>query len=585
MIPATTHVGASQVRLGLVVTGATIVAYFLPFLLLGSHSYITIHDNLDSEFIYKYLLASSGKAFTFDGRAVIDQVMNGLPRTALQSGLNVSVLLYYVLTPVAAYVANYMLVHLVAFAGMLLLLRAHVLTEDDDVPLALLLSTCFFLVPFYTAHGISVAGQPLLLYAFLNLRAERGRARDYAIVGLFPFWSSIVLVGPFLTTLLLFIWAVDSIRTRTPHTRFLVAILLFACTYAAVEYQMISALFVEKTYVSHRSTWDRWTDLSPTSNMRRSFEILLTTFYHTGSFSTVVIIGTAAVAYIRLRTSRRDAGAFTFVVAAIVAACLMYGFYDWIVFLFAPLIPALKFFNASRFYYLLPPLWFVLFAMSLREFKHLRFAPVVFAVLIAAHTYNVVRFDIEFRNNVKLLLRRTISEPSYDEFFSQELFAEIGAFIGQPRESYRVVSIGMHPSIAQFNGFYTLDSYQSNYPLGYKLMFREIIAEELGKNAALRDYFDGWGNRCYVFVDELGIANTGGRPLQHVELNTAALARMGGKYIFSASEIVNYKDNDLVFEGEFDGRAGTRKIFLYRVAAPGATGWAMLRRAKVGQVN
>ena len=69
-----------------------------------------------------------------------------------------------------------------------------------------------------------------------------------------------------------------------------------------------------------------------------------------------------------------------------------------------------------------------------------------------------------------------------------------------PVEDYRVASIGIHPAIAQYNGFYTLDTYNNFYPLSYKHEFRKIIEKELEKNKKIRNYFDAWGGRCYFFT-------------------------------------------------------------------------------------
>jgi len=90
-------------------------------------------------------------------------------------------------------------------------------------------------------------------------------------------------------------------------------------------------------------------------------------------------------------------------------------------------------------------------------------------------------------------------EPSVKEFFAEKQF-----HIGLPVENYRVVSIGIHPTIAQYNGFYTLDTYNNFYPLSYKHEFRKIIEKELAKNKSIRTYFDEWGGRFYIFTDELG---------------------------------------------------------------------------------
>ena len=107
----------------------------------------------------------------------------------------------------------------------------------------------------------------------------------------------------------------------------------------------------------------------------------------------------------------------------------------------------------------------------------------------------------------------------------------------------------MHPTIAQYNGFYTLDSYQNLYSLEYKNKFREIIADELEKNHRMKNYFDAWGSRCYVFVAELfgkgkcylNCSKYETDSIDHFEIDTKALSALGGKYIFSAVPINNYE--------------------------------------------
>ena len=65
-----------------------------------------------------------------------------------------------------------------------------------------------------------------------------------------------------------------------------------------------------------------------------------------------------------------------------------------------------------------------------------------------------------------------------------------------------MVSLGIDPAAALYHGFYSLDGYSNNYPLSYKHRFREVIAPELAKSEYLTDYFDDWGNRCYMFSAE-----------------------------------------------------------------------------------
>jgi hypothetical protein len=105
--------------------------------------------------------------------------------------------------------------------------------------------------------------------------------------------------------------------------------------------------------------------------------------------------------------------------------------------------------------------------------------------------------------------------------------------------------------------------------LEYKRQFRKIIEKELAKSDVLRDYFDGWGNRCYVFVSELGKSSfygkASGKTVNHLELNTPHLRTMGGEYVFSAVEILNYEENALSFEGKFSDSLSYWDIYLYKV--------------------
>jgi hypothetical protein len=218
-------------------------------------------------------------------------------------------------------------------------------------------------------------------------------------------------------------------------------------------------------------------------------------------------------------------------------------------------------FNFGRFHYLRPMIIYLLFALSLKmiwdqggRLKYLVYA------LIAAQLFVLIpnNEEIKYKN-----------QPSYAQYFAEDEFKEIKEYIDRPLEEFRVVSIGMHPNIAQYNGFYTLDSYSNIYPLSYKNEFRKIIEPELNKNKALREYFDYWGGRCYIFVDELGkkyqFSKHSKQTIKNLSLNTKQLKKMGGQYILSALPIENAKDNNLTFEKSFETENGYWKVYLYEV--------------------
>lgn len=533
------------IKFNITITIIILSIYFLPFILLGDSAYFTIHDNLDGEYVYKHLLVMTGQIFNFSTEAIIPNVMNGIPRSAYPSGLNVTTVLFYFFESHIAYIVNHIIVHLVAFWGMFLLLKKHINCDDLSVSLNLIISLCFSLIPFYTQFGLSVAGQPLLLYAYLNIMNNNQRLWDFLIIIMFPFYSNLILVALFIITFLILLLVVDTLNKQTLNIKFLLAIILLGLVYLLVEFQMIYSLFIHESYTSHRAAWDRWKDFDIPSNLHKSIQIFISTQYHTGSFPTFVIIISALLASVILVKRKILNEHFVSLVPSIAVICLIYGFHDWIVYYLKDAIPVLRYFNASRFYFLLPMLWMLLFAVSLKEIRKVKMLVPLIPLLLISQLVVLFYSNIEYMNNVKLLMGKKIDYPTYSEFFATKLFSDIDRYINRPKSSYRIASIGIHPSIAQFNGYYTLDGYQVSYVLSYKEKFRGIIERELDKNDALRLYFDEWGNRCYIFVSELGKSYTFSKneliEIKELDLNTPILKELGCMYILSSVRILNYK--------------------------------------------
>src|SRR5688572_18838939 len=151
----------------------SIALFFLSIrLILGQESFITIHDNLDSDLPNRFAMANSTNANT------VLQIMNGLPASFMTSRLNLVYLLFELFDPFTAYIINEAFVHAIAFAGMALLLHWHFRQYLSDNNLLVFgVALCFSLLPFYSIYGLSIAGQPLLLACFLNLQ-DRRRIQD-----------------------------------------------------------------------------------------------------------------------------------------------------------------------------------------------------------------------------------------------------------------------------------------------------------------------------------------------------------------------------------------------------------------------
>ena len=118
--------------------------------------------------------------------------------------------------------------------------------------------------------------------------------------------------------------------------------------------------------------------------------------------------------------------------------------------------------------------WFILFAVVLSwSASRIKYSKVyIFSLLTLQLVYVVKHHEI--------LINRT--KPTFKEFYSEASFMKIKDLIDRPVDSYKVISVGLHPAVAQYNGFNTLDGYFANYPLEYKHEFRKIIENELLSN-------------------------------------------------------------------------------------------------------
>lgn len=538
--------------------------------LLGTGVNVTIHDHLDGAFVRLKVLAESGLMFSpLD--ATIPNVMNGAPRASYGSELNVLLWLVYFLGPYPAYVLNQVIIRLVAFVGMYLLLQKHVFTPEKNDVVSVGTALAFACLPFYPHFGLSVAGQPLVLYAFLNIRQPHSGWKDWLILALVPFYSIFGISYAFLLSAMGGLLVYDWLRHKKPNYRFASAILFMLGVSAIVDYRLIlSVLMPSIGFVSQRTEFVVATTVTLSGAIQKAiFSFFIYGQGHAVSLHHRVILPTVVVAAATLLFRRVKVPLFLPILwlillisfwAAIWLAC-----WQQIV----GVIKGLPFVNLGRFYFLCPVSWYVLFAVALNAiWQHMRFGRmIVIAVLVIQTAFLFNRSD-HFVN-------KRVRNPTYAEFFSTQLFADIDKFIGQKKNLYRVVSIGIHPSIAQYNGFYTLDGLFYHYPLAYKHQFRRLFSGELEKSEYWRSYYDGWGSRFYIMVRDLQTYESYAfmlrkRPvryynirIEHLSFDTALFKQMGGKYIFSAVHIANSQEIGLRSVDMFERPDSPWQIYLY----------------------
>ncbi|KFL16684.1 membrane protein [Geobacillus stearothermophilus] len=544
-----------------------IALYVSPYFVLGEDAHMRVHDNLDSNIAWYKVLTRSGELFgPVDG--IIPQIINGLPRNAFGTEFSGIVWLHALFPSIYAYGLSQAITRVFAFVGMYLLLKKHVLPAGRWGWIRIGASLTFALTPFWPSGMLSTLGMPLALWAFLNIRGGERSWVNWAVLTLLPLYSSFVLGFFFFLSALGIWWLIDVIRGKGWNWRFLAAIVYMTVLYLAVDYRLVHSLLFSDEPTSRDEYFHARLPLWRV--IRLTFKNYVLGHTHVMTVHGFVILPVTLIALYFVWKRKRWRQEMPFLVLHVLNFALSTWYAFWFYKGWLPLterFDLLDKFNFARYHFLRPMVIYVLFAMALkiiwqegRRWRAVSAAAIALQLLVLVlHNEEIV-----YRN-----------KPSFREFYAEKQFAAIREYIGRPVHTYRVASIGIHPAIAQYNGFYTLDTYNNFYPLEYKHRFRRIIAKELEKNKKLREYFDEWGGRCYLFVDELGkhymFKKTSKRTIRHLELNTKAFYAMGGRYIFSALPIENASDNALHLERVFRSDESAWTIYLYKVAWKGGT--------------
>jgi hypothetical protein len=539
-----------------------IILWVSPYFILGENAHMRVQDNLDSNIAWYKVLKESGQLFG-PLNAHIPQIINGqMRRDAFYSQFYGIVVLFSVFPPLIAYGLSQLITRIGAFAGMYLLLKHHLIKEKDYSLIQAGTALTFALTPYWPSGMLSILGMPLALWAFLNIRNGSRSWKNFAVLTVLPFLSSFVLGFCFFLTVLGIFWVVDVWRTKKWNWLFLFTIFYMACIYLLIDYRLVVSMIMPSGLTNRNEFYE--STLTLIDSLQLTVKNYVVSHNQDRTISAVIIMPLTLIALMIVLVKKNWRKEKVFIALHILNFVLSLWYAFWFYKGWQPLkdhFAILTTFNFARFHYLRPGIIYVLFAISLRIIWNLgKWGRGAAGIMIAAQLYMLIPTNEQINYS---------DDPSYKQYFAQQEFSDIKKYIGLPQSQYRVVSIGIHPDIAQYNGFYTLDTYNNFYPLTYKHQFRKIIAPELNKSAELKSYYDQWGGRCYIFVSELGehymFSKYSSQQIKHLQLNTAVLKQMGGKYILSAVPIMNAKENHLAFEKSFESKDSYWKIYLYKV--------------------
>ncbi|MGI8349312.1 DUF6044 family protein [Niallia circulans] len=545
---------------------AIIFVWVLPYFVLNEDAHMRVHDNLDSNLGWYEVMKDNGIAFS-PLHTPVEQIMNGeFSRDTYYSEYYAMVFLFQFLPPVIAYGLCQAITHFVAFIGMYLLLKKYVMKEEHNKAYILTIGVAlaFSLTPYWPSGMLSILGMPLALWSMLNIYKGERSWKDLAVLTLLPFFSTFVIGFFYFLAVMGLFWLYDFVRNKKSNWALFFAILYMTMVYLAIDYRLVASMIapISDELTNRDVFYQSKLDFVQTLKLVGKNYVISHNQDRTIHQYIILPVTIIGLLFVLLKKQWRENKLYIGLHLLNIVLSTWYAF--WFFEGWQPLkekFGILTSFNFARFHYLRPMIIYVLFALTLKMlWKNRNMGRKLVYVLIIGQLLVLVP------TNEQIMYK---NQPSYKAYFATDQFTDIKKYIGKPLDQYRVVSIGIHPNIAQYNGLYTLDSYSNIYPLDYKLQFRKIIEPELDKNKALRTYYDDWGGRCYIFVDELGknyqYSKRSNKEINHLQLNVEALKEMGGQYILSAVPINNAAETNLTFMKDFESKNSNWHIYLYKV--------------------
>ncbi len=577
---------------------AGVFVFLLPYYMLGENAYMMIHDELDDG-IFKYVLYA--KNFGVNGN-FIPEFMGGQNRYTITVSSFLGVLVYKILKPLAAFDVMLTITVLTGYVGVYLLGK-----EISDNPFAsFFAASVFSYLPFKSMFALNIVGFPLLLWALVLLAKNKGKKTvlPFIAVVFYAFgttlaWGGYMSVG--FLSLAIIIMSVIKVISKNgnsgPHIiNLLISDAILILIQGLTSLDLIANTFGKNAVLSHReeiipnSRADVLNHFKDMMFIGGSHSECCSMYIAISAFALIVLIPFVMI-FLKKKTEIKE------IKKKYILLCVFYGanvlntlfscfwMYPAFVNLRISAGGILKTFQLNRIYWIMPACWMcvlileiailldiakILFAKKVfKKIRILSVLPLILTILISFAYAKNVYLSSTFYHNIRIVFfPDTYSVDTWKKYYDEELMDEIANAIGREKSEYRIVSVGMNPAVSLFNGFYTVDGYSTDYPLEYKHEFREIIKDELAKDESVREYFDDWGNRCYIFSTELPVSTGLNNPTDEIEdlaIDTKKLKEMGADYIFSAAEIKNADELNLslLTEEPFKSRASGINVRVY----------------------
>jgi hypothetical protein len=513
-----------------------LLLFFAFIIFLGEDASIRVHDNLEANIAWYKSLAD--QHLLFASSYTPNETVMQAPRIAFGSEWSLIAWLFVWFKPIVAYNINVILMSLVAFVG------THLFTKNTlklSPKIAPFVALGFALLPFWFSGGLSSAGQPLLFWSFDRILKKHNSAIDWIIFILFPFYSSLILSGLFMMFLMIGYLGLNFLKkeSKVAYGAGILSLFILTVGYILVDYRLFLDILKIGTpagFIPHRVEFMQGNTFAEC--LKATKNSFLGGQNHFPSFHTNLILPLVCfyIIYGFVKQKKLVTIVLCLIILGIIA--IIDGFWNFAGFeTLKDKLPILKAIQFDRFYSLYPILWFGVFVLIIRELsKKIAIGLASIQVVIVLFSNQLVGDYIKKTTNGREYV-------SYREFYAEDLFSKVKTVLKRDKNpNKRVGMVGLHPAIAQYNQIPTIDGYAVLYSLAYKHQIQAIIQPELNQNKFIKNYFEHWGSRCYLFDNEAVISGDGILKKQKcctekLDYNFEKLKQLKCGYILSAIEV------------------------------------------------
>lgn len=544
----------------------------------GQSAYVEIHDNLDSS--HAWLATLQQHDLFFAGPEADVPILSGMGRDYFMSELQLGNLLYYFFQPFEAHFLNFILKICIGFLSFFVLAREILGSTTRHEIIVPLVSAAYALLPGYENLYIAQASLPLAVW--LYIRFLKSPSPWILLAAFFyPVLSEFPRYGIFLCGILGLIFIYCLLVNRKMAKMTLLVLIVLALGYIFTDYRLFRLMLL-----SDEATIRSDFTIAPGDFWKLVVDGFLYNQYHAQSKHLDIILPTAIAGFFALldfqafrqgflygfRESAKSYNLKVYVVLflVVIAFSLIHGLYNGTEYknLLKAVVPQLSGFNFSRFIWLNPLVWHLIFVISLVAIGR-RISPVVSFIIALSHLIVVPAtpsYGNDLANTVECsYVAECPSKLTYQQFYSEGLFNHIKESISYKGEL--VVAFGFHPAILTYNGFSTADGYHNAYSKEYKNEFRELIYPALDVSARYANYFDNWGGRAYLFSPDVGYRPSTELPSKVVSLpvDPGQLREMNIKYVLSFYKFVPDANEVLRRVGMFTREDSPYAVYVYQV--------------------